>query len=418
MAVTFLLFSNWYENLGELEVLGASHSQEINSTDQLSLTVTQPLAKGDRVLWNDEGVWREHVVSEPSQTHDGGETFEAVCVSSLQYDLKRKQTRLFVVSEGSAREALEAILEGTAWEVGEVGDFGAASIAYECEDRYECVMDTAGCWGGEVLKEIEVGRFGVASRKVSLLPRIGGESAVRFEYGHGMTGVTKRVGSEDVYTACYGYGKTLDTETDGVKDRLWVFVEGTEEQKLRWGQPDGNGGVMHSEGRFEDSRIDDEGELRESTRAYLAEHSAPSVSYETSVEFPVLNGVRLGDTLQVVDWDFTPELRLEARVGSIDRDVLSGSSSSVEFGNVVSVLPDVLVRAYTASAAALSAAASVAGVTVGSVSSAVDQKYRADGATMRKLVLDDGGSVGEFTVGADGSPYWNGKRIALEAQDA
>ena len=64
----FLLYSRWGEQLGELSVLAATHRQEINSTDELDLTLTQPLAKGDRILWTDGRDWYEHVVDEQSQS--------------------------------------------------------------------------------------------------------------------------------------------------------------------------------------------------------------------------------------------------------------------------------------------------------------------------------------------------------------
>lgn len=395
----FLLFSRWGEQLGELHVTSAVHRQEINATDQLDITVSEPLAKGDKVLWTDGMAWFEHTVDEESQTHDGGETFMAVCQSSMQTDLALAHVRLWVAKGITAQEALETVLAQTAWGVDEVGDFGTADITFERQSVYEALCSTAGAFGAEMQPVLHLDDFGVVSRSVRLVKAIGSDDGVRFEYGHGMKGVTKNILSDEVYTACYGYGTTLDTETDGVTDRLWCLVE-DEEAKRYWGVPDGKGGVMHAYGVYENSDVDDADILRSETASFLATRNRPSVSYETDIPFASLMGAALGDTVQVVDEDFTPELRLEARIGSITRDVLSGTTSSATFGTVTSVMPDVLARAYTASNAAVRAAE---GVSAASIMVGMNAIYSTGGSFVCQTA--EGGIItSNVALKSDGNP--------------
>lgn len=343
----FLLYSRWWVQLGELEVLGAEHRQQINGEDSLSLDLTQPLSKGDRVLWTDGRDWREHVVDEEGQEHDEGETFSATCVWSLQADLSLKHVRQWVAHDVSLAEVVSTLLDGTSWEPGTLeSDVGAASFEFSRKSVYQCLLEACGAFGCELRSTLETGPGGVERRLVDLVPRVGEDTALRFEYGVDLRGVTKRIEDEPVITAAYGYGSTLDTKTDGVQDRLWCYVT-SEPAKEVWGLPDGKGGTMHAEGVYENSECEDAATLAEETAAWVEQHSVPSVSYETDIPFASLRGARLGDTVQVVDREFTPEVRLEARIGELTRDVLSGDTSRATFGTVTSTVPDVLARAYS-----------------------------------------------------------------------
>lgn len=295
------------------------------------------------------------------------------------------------------------MLELTTWEVGEVEDFGTADLTLSQTDAYKAILEIAGTWGCEVRPDVEVSHGGVTRRAVSLVHQRGASRGARFEYGRDVGSVEKSILDDDVITACYGYGKTLDTETDGEKDRVWCYVEGTDEQKARWGQPDGRGGRKHSEGMFEDSKIEDEDELEEATRAYLAEHSAPSVQYKVKKASAMqLRGVRLGDVVQVTDRQFTPELRLEARVGELKRNVLSGVTESATFGTVTSILPDVLTRIYRqVSSVAPTLAQAQAGAS----------KADRIGRMLDSGELEIGGSV--FSV-AGGRMYLDGRELVVE----
>lgn len=406
MAVTkFLLFSRWGSYLGELrDVYSAVHSQEINSEDTLKLSAPRLLAKGDRVVWRSGAEWFEHVVSEIDQEHDGSETFGYTCEQAMMSDLRAAHIRLFVGNSMTAEDALGVLLGQTAWEVGKVDDLGVGSLDWEMESAYEALLDLAGVFGAELKPTFAFDGEGVSHRYVNLLKRVGGDFGARFEYGYGMGGVKKTVLSDDVITACYGYGASLDTETDGVADRLsFASLNGgvpyvADEKALDlWGLPDGKGGRMHAFGYYENSDCDDAQQLLDETRAELAKRSSPSVSYETTLPFAQLKGVRLGDTVQVIDKCFTPELRIEARVGAVERDLVSGKTTKATFGTVVSVLPDVYARLFT------SAKAEGGDVSAGAVMKGMNKLYEKGGSYVCQT-SSEGIITANVPLDADGNP--------------
>lgn len=360
MTAKFLLYSRWNRQIGEIQPISASWRAEINSEDELTMELHGPLSKGDRILWRDVGGrWREHVVDSETQEHSDGESFDARAIWALQADLSRAHVRQWVARDVTCQQALSTVLEQTTWRVGTVEGEGTADFDFLRMSVYECVLEIAGAFNLEIEQVLSLDGTGVASRSVSLLKQRGRDYGARFDYGHDLAGVSKEVLDTEVITACYGYGASLDSKTDGQQDRLWVLVEDNE-AKQTWGVPGPDGSPMHAYGSFEDSEIEDGDELKKAAADYLAKHNRPEVSYTTDIPFACLKGVGLGDHVHVVDRDFTPELRLDARVGGIDADALTGEATSCTFGTVVSVLPDVLSRTYqVAASAAKSAEASV-----------------------------------------------------------
>ncbi len=409
MAVKFLVYTRWHEYVCELTAVEeAEHRQEINRQDTLTLGGRFILAKGDRILWRDGTRWFEHVVNEVDQSHDGGEEMEYVCDPAHMADLRADHIDLCVANDITAEKALELVLgQSASWEVGAVDDFGVNSITLKKMSAYEALLEVAGTWGCEIEPVFELDAEGVTTRRINLRKQIGSDNGVRFEYGHDMKGVRKQVLSDDVITACYGYGKQLDTETDGEKDSLtFSSINGgvpyvtVEDSVLdMWGIPDGQGGKRHVFGCYENADCEDAQQLLDETKAHLSQYSTPQVSYETDLPFASLKGARLGDTVQVIDRDFTPELRLEARIGAMDRDLLSGETSSCTFGTVVSVLPDVYTRLF---AAARQAGASGT-VTAASIMSGMNTLYNTGGS-----YICNHASLGTITANvpldADGNP--------------
>ncbi len=423
-----IVYSNFGEYLGELvDIETAEHNQEINGEDTLALTTTDTiLAKYDRVLWSTGEDWHEHVVNETGQTHTLGETHEYTLESSMQVDLRRAYIDVCVMTDVAASEALAIMLEQTAWEVGEVDDFGAAQVVLSDMTGWEALHEIAGVFGGEFYPSIAVDARGVTTRRVNLVRTMGGFYGARFEYSHNMEGVTKNILADDVYTAVYGFGKNLESNTDGVTDRLTFasinggvpYVEAEDPEAIqRWGVIGPGGQLIHSFGCYVNSECEDKQQLLDETRAYHAEHSAPAVSYTVQRIFDGLIHSGLGDTVQVIDLDFTPELRLQARIGALTRDLLNDVVTSATFGTVVSILPDVLTRTYQQSQRAITTANALmdtSGKAIASAAETLEQigrEVNTQTVTTKTVVLSDGGATGTLTVKADGL-YFNNTKIS------
>lgn len=423
----FFLYSRWWVQLGEIEPLEATYTSELNGIDTLKMSLDRELSKGDRILWTDGHSWFEHVVAETEQEHREGIDFDCECDSSLIADLSRAHIRLFVANETTAEQMLAEILRLTTWEVGECDDFGTGSLTFERVTAYEALMDVSDGFGCEIEPEIIVNASGVERRIVHLRKQRGEFRGARFDYPNDSDMVTKTVLDDEVITAAYGYGKSLRSSTDGVTDRLTfasindgkLYVEDLEAMEL-WGIPDGNGGKMHSFGSYENSRCEDEATLLEETNAYLEQHSKPSVSYKVNMPHAQIQGVRLGDTVQVVDRDFSPELRLEARVGRYSANVLEGKTTSATLGTVVSLLPDVYARAYQKGMTYDEAQDAISQSLATKIETKSIETEAVDAETMTSsvLTLKDGDVTARITIDGEGNLVCNGRRLLMEEQDA
>ena len=73
------------------------------------------------------------------------------------------------------------------------------------------------------------------------------------------------------------------------------------------------------------------------TQNRLAELSEPVISYDANVL--ELGGVNLGDSVRVIDEEFSPALRLEARVIKIVRNLLEENDVKIRLGNIYRTSP-------------------------------------------------------------------------------
>lgn len=414
MAVRLWLYSRWYKQLGEMFPYSAEYSAEIGGDNRLDLELDQPLSKGDRFLWEMNGIWHEHVVESEEQTHDGNETFNASCVWSLQWDLSGSHIRQWTVNQAPADTVLAHLLEQTLWEVGKVDvDVETADFEFEKESVYDALTEVAEAYEAEIHENISVERGRVTHRAIDLVKTYGRDRGVRFDYGFDLQNVTKEITDTDVITAMYGYGKQLEKSEDASEDApteyLWCLAmdDGALEQ---WGMPDGHGGKRHRYGFFEDSDIEDMEELKRRTGEELAKVSEPTVNYTTSMPFASLKSVDLGDTVHVVDRDFTPELRVKARVSSITVDLVTRETTQCTFGTSDSVVPDVLSRAWQESKRAVAAASSV---DAAALTDHVNEYITANGTTAKEVTLKDGDVKGTLSISDTGSLLWNGKAVTV-----
>lgn len=398
MVVRCLVYDRWLHMLHELTVLEMTHREEIDGEDSIEITTDEPLSWGDRILWDDNGQWREHVVNTIHQSHEGSETFSFSGISSFQWDLSLKHVRYTDWSSANCQYAVTELLKlHPLWAPGNIFDTPNKHLKYERESAYQALLHTAGAFNAEFYKTIEVDKYGVVSRKLSMTDAIGNMTDLRYDYGSGLDGVIKDIDDEyPAITACYGYGSSSG------KNDLWVYVTNDAALNL-WGLPDGHGGKHHAEGEFTDNDIEESGALTQATTDYLNAHSAPMITYETVIPFASLDGARLGDVLTVTDRDFTPPLVLQARIGRMERNMVTGKVESATFGTVRSLLPDALARNIDQQATLNKNAASIDQMasTVSKLSQSV---------TTEKIVLTSGDATGTLTVKSDGL-YFNDTKI-------
>ena len=340
--------------IGADALLALSHTDELNGEDSLAITTTFPLKQGYRLVWADHlGKVHEHVCQDPQGLHAGGATvytdtaLNSICELYGDYiEDKRPYSYGFL-------QALNVALEPTRWEAGTVDQPGkvASGLTFYHTSAREALQAILEC-GGELETEIEVSGNKVSARKLGIRQHRGESSTHRrFTYTKDLTSIG-RTEHYSAITACYGYGKGVETDSGGYGRKLTFgdindgknYVEDAAALKS-YGRPDGSGGFAHVYGKYENSECEDAAQLLAETKAYLAEHNEPGVSYEANaidlVQFGrSWEGVGVGDDVQIVDTEYSPELRCSGRVTKLVTDLLGGAMT-VTLGNVTETIADI-----------------------------------------------------------------------------
>lgn len=346
--IGFARFSRWGENLGRLDVSEAEHLESLDGTDELNITCSDDVNKGDRIVWIDlRGVCHEHIVDETSRAHDltSKTATKATCINSINelwddwVDDKRPS--------GAVDAAISAVLSGTRWEVGACDVERTASRTLYHMSAREAISEVIEAWGGEIETEIEHDGASIVSRKLSIKKARGDQqSPKRFTWTKDLVSVTRTVESDNPATRVYGYGKGVETDSGGYGRRLTFadvnggkeYVEDEEATKI-WGHLDDGGNIVASCTSFVDEQCEDAAQLLRETKDYLATVKDPRVSYTANViDLQAFGrdweGVGVGDLVSIIDKGFSADgIRLKGRVSSITRNLLTGDAS-VTFGNL------------------------------------------------------------------------------------
>lgn len=361
MSKRFIHFSRFGAYLGELTPMQATRTRNVDQcgVDKVELVlIDNGVNKYDRIVFCDSmGRTCEWIVMSSRESRAKSIPICTVnCYGSMQELSRHFMPTLRRGSKDTPEQALAKALDGTRWSVGQC-DEGSGEYSVYHKSSLASVKDIAEAYKMEVEPVIELSADGnsIAKRSVCLVKRLGrANTALRLDYGSGLSGIDRVLSADDVVTRLYCYGKGVQTTDDdgnatGGYSRKITFAdinggkEYIQDDSLLevWGVPGPDGSLMHTEGIFEDGDCEDKATLLAEGRAALAERSKPIVSYEGTVEALGRAGFDasacdLGDNLQMVDTTFPKPLRLSGRVLEIVEDLLGdGSPSTVKVGNVI-----------------------------------------------------------------------------------
>lgn len=361
MSKRFIHFNRFGAYLGELTPMQATRTRNVDQcgVDKVVLIlIDNGVNKYDRIVFCDSmGRTCEWIVMSSRESRAKSIPICTVnCYGSMQELSRHFMPTLRRGSKDTPEQALAKALEGTRWSVGQCDEGSGAYSVYH-QSSLASVQDIAEAYKMEVEPVIELSTDGnsIAKRSVCLVKRLGrANTALRLDYGSGLSGIDRVLSADDVVTRLYCYGKGVQTtdddgnETGGYSRKItFADINGGKEYIQDdsllevWGVPGPDGLLVHTEGIFEDGDCEDKATLLAEGRAALAERSKPIVSYEGAVEalgragFDA-NACDLGDNLQMVDTTFPKPLRLSGRVLEIVEDLLGdGSPSTVKVGNVI-----------------------------------------------------------------------------------
>lgn len=352
--IGFTRFSRWGDNLGRLDVQAAAHTEALDGTDELKITCSDDVGKGDYIVWADwRGVAHEHIIDDVQRVHDENgvlaTSFTAVNSIAELWDDWNDDER----PSGAVATALARALSGTRWKVGTCDHPGSASAVFYHQSTRESIAQILETWGGELETAIEHNGTAVTARYVGVRSLRGNQSSPkRFTWTKDIKNIRREVGSENPKTRVYGYGKGVETDTGGYGRRLTFesvnggksYVEDAAATKI-WGHPGAGGTILPACTSYINEQCEDAAQLLRETKAYLEQVSEPKVSYTASVLDLYAfgrswEGVAVGDKVAIIDKGFCAEgIRLTGRVSQIERDLIS-ADSTVTFGNLSDAMAD------------------------------------------------------------------------------
>ena len=353
MALIITRFTRFGANLGTLHITDARHVEDLDGTDELTVTCKEDLSKGDYLVWRDQqGNWREHIVDVPERWRDEDGTVytTALCINSIAetWDDWVDEVR----PNGSAQVAMERVLASSRWSAGTCTQTGTAHRTFYHKSVRESLQGIVETWGGELETTISCDGTKVTGRSAAIVAARGNQSsAKRFTYTKDLLSIHRRVNSDNPKTRIYAYGRGEELDDSGTYGRRIgiadvnggiPYVEDTAATAI-WGRYDASGNLMPAIGVFIDEECEDPATLKEEAIAYLQRVKEPSVTYEADVIDLAAFGreweeVALGDTVTIVDKRFSDEgLRLHGRISRLERDLLT-NDTSVTFGTLTDVL--------------------------------------------------------------------------------
>lgn len=363
------------DEIGPNEIFSRVRTEELNGEHSLVLITTRRLQEGWRALTVDgSGKWREWVVSEIDEEHVSGKHMLGTyhLVWSLQYDLTMAYTHThseigYGNSLKTAQGAATLICKGTSWGAGnecdapDVPEGSGAVFIYE--SAWSKLSKTVECMGCEVDAAIRVTSVAepdydlttpfYIERFLNLRAHVGSEVALRrFDWNEDLTSIKRIPDPGPYYCRVVPLGKRengkeyaddgktefdwpLDiTEETGTKEEPGPYYIEDEEAALAFRR-------MNSAGTWEyptkavSYDEDDPELLLKAAQEDLHNHTRPGVTYEASVLQLAragmdVQGVALGDEVQVVDYGFNPDagLRIQGRVVKIEVDELSPETTT------------------------------------------------------------------------------------------
>lgn len=352
--IGFTRFTRFGVNLGRLHVTSAKHTEALDGTDELKVTCSDDVNKGDYIVWIDnQGIAHEHIVDDVEREHGEDGTLETTFtgVNSIAelWDDWTDDKR----PSGQVAVALQSVLNGTRWTVGTCDLATSASVVLYHQSARESISDILDAWGGELETTIVTNGSEVVARRVGVR-RLRGDlnSPKRFTWTKDIKTIKRKVSSDNPKTRVYGFGKGVETESGGYGRRLTFasinggrsYVEDSAATKV-WGHPGANGEILPACTSYVNEQCEDAAQLLKETRAYLKEVSEPKVSYEASVIDLYAfgrdwEGVGIGDRVAIIDKGFSESgVRLTGRVSQLERDLLTGDAD-VTFGNLQDSMAD------------------------------------------------------------------------------
>lgn len=346
------------------ELIGSLNNQTLSfatQTEHLSSTMTLTFGINNNDLYLMENVDRVahadihnperfHMYKIFNTTNEQGQTTYQ-CVNIFFEEIRGYgYLQKFPTGLITADAAVAFTLENTKWKLVNTSSTTPARMEASYLTPLDALRQILDTWECEIKYYITISGNQISSRNVEVHKIIGEETGRRFVYGHNAIDVVKEEITADLFTAIIPLGtseKVKDPITNketGEREYLridnvtWLISEGKPLDKPKGQEylehPERTKLFGYSDGQpifkvVEYADIEDRHELIKKAYQDLETNSRPKVHFRmTAVDTEMLN---VGDIVSVIRHDI--ELYYKTRVFKVERDLISGSNKSIEFGD-------------------------------------------------------------------------------------
>lgn len=248
-------------------------------------------------------------------------------------------------SNASALVGINAILEGSRWQVGNITSTHTGTANWYYVSRLEAFWEFLENWNVEFKPRMTFSKGKITGRYIDIVDKLSDDYGKWYEYGDKLLQVTAEHASNSLYTAFIGRGKGEEVGDGygrriGFNDVVWKTSNGNPVDKPL-GQdyveiPSATELYGYSDGKprttvvtFEDT--EDPSLLLEQTYEYALNECRPKLQMKADVLETGLS--ELGETCTIIRDDIG--IRYKTRVFKLTRDFLNKNKKTVEFGDEI-----------------------------------------------------------------------------------
>lgn len=289
------------------------------------------LQVGNYIAFRDEEDYKVFTITEVEEEHEEV-VYKRVYCEGVCLELLNDVLRPRNFASTNITNFMKSILADTSWTLGivDMAIVGVQSIDItDYVSVYKALQDyVIGTFECEIKFRIQIANHRIVGRYIDVYKQRGNVTKKRFEYGVNMTKVKRTVDTSELVTALIGVGNNGTTFKSVTADDKPLNQDFIVDQDAfdRW-----NNNGKHIMGTYKHDTESPQ-ELLLHTRKELKRRAIPKITYDLDVEL-LGDNVGLGDTVFVIDTDFSPQLLLSARVSVLEKSQTDGNSNKCKLAN-------------------------------------------------------------------------------------
>ncbi len=308
---------SFFDDLYSVDFTTGAGSYEFTTNDN------ENIKEGYYVMFYYQNEYKLFQIIEIEEEHDEGDILLTCYAENACLELLNSAARSFN-GDMNCIAFFQYILNGTRWQIGKYSSSLVDNIqtieVTKTTPIWTLIQEHIKTFNYEINPRVEYSNGHITGLFLDIYAEgeLGDRTCKRFEYGRNVSGIIKK---KDLYDWCTGIIIDCDCDVTQITLNKDGYTKGNgsdtilanNENKLY------NNGRDFVYGVYEGDEIDGQEAVDNALKA-LKERATPHFDYEvtTSMTYEEYLDVHIGDTVYVIDHEYTPDLLLEARVGKLE----------------------------------------------------------------------------------------------------